>query len=253
MRKALSTGVSQDEFLASIRSALGRSGSEGEPHYLPLRQRPEDQRQKATTIEARNQARRPELLLRLGQMASRQGWKVDYAFAVEEVVSYVVDLAKRRGAGLIVRSNHSVFQRVPLDAALRREGARVTPAVAGRSFGREQLREEMARADMGITGVDYALAETGTCVLVPRRGVSRLVSLLPPVHVAIVEASQVYETLDDLFALRRLAYLRDRGDMGSYLSLISGPSRTGDIEQTIVVGVHGPVEVHMVIWDSQEQ
>ena len=71
--------------------------------------------------------------------------------------------------------------------------------------------------------------------------------LLPPVHVAIVEPHQVYETLDDLFALRRMAFLEGEGDMGSYLSLISGPSRTGDIEQTIVIGVHGPTEVHMVI------
>ena len=77
-----------------------------------------------------------------------------------------------------------------------------------------------------------------------------MVSLLPPVHVAIVESNQVYESLDDLFALRRLAFLQGRGDMGSYLSLISGPSRTADIEQTIVVGVHGPVEVHMVILEA---
>ena len=106
---------------------------------------------------------------------------------------------------------------------------------------------------MGMTGVDDASAETGTCVLVPRKGVSRVVSLLPPIHVALVEPHQVYETLDDLFALRRLAFLLGRGDMGSYLSLISGPSRTADIEQTLVVGVHGPMEAHMVILAEPEQ
>ena len=63
-------------------------------------------------------------------------------------------------------------------------------------------------------------------------------------------------TLDDLFALRRLEFYRngdgrDGGDMGSYLNFISGPSRTADIEQTIVVGVHGPREVHLVLLDRE--
>ena len=245
-------GVSRDEFLDNIRRALGRSGPQGEPDYLPLRIRREDQRQKAITIEARAQARRPELMNRLIQTASHQGWQVHRAASPPDVVDYVVALAREKGAGRIVRSNHEVFKRVSLDAALRKQGARIIMVAKSRAATAEQLREEMARADLGITGVDYAIAETGTCVLVPRPGVSRVVSLLPPIHVAIVEPDQVYESLDDLFALRRLAFLQGRGNMGSYLSLISGPSRTGDIEQTIVVGVHGPVEVHMVIMDSAE-
>ena len=166
-------------------------------------------------------------------------------------MGYVLNLAKEKRAGLIVRSNHEILNRLPLDATLRRAGARVTTIATSRSATRKELREEMARADIGITGVDYAIAETGTCVLVPRQGVSRTVSLLPPIHVAIVEPHQVYESLDDLFALRRLAYLQAQGDMGSYLSLISGPSRTADVEQTLVVGVHGPVEVHMVMLDPE--
>lgn len=242
-------GISRDEFLDNLRRVMGKAGPTREPDYVPLKLRRTDQRQRVVTIEARVQARRTELLNQLSNAASRQGWQVHRAASAEDVVSYVVDLARKKSAGLIVRSNHEVFKRLPLDAALRREGARVTTVAAGRATGQAQLREEMARADLGITGVDYAIAETGTCVLVPRQGVSRAVSLLPPLHVAIVEPHQVYESLDDLFALRRLAFLQARGDMGSYLSFISGPSRTGDIEQTIVTGVHGPVEVHMVIMD----
>ena len=130
--------------------------------------------------------------------------------------------------------------------------ARLTVATARGDSQREALRNDIARADMGITGVDYAIAETGTCVLVPRQGVSRLVSVLPPVHIAVIEAHQVYETLDDLFALRRLAFMEGQGDMGSYLSLITGPSRTADIEQTLVTGVHGPIVVHMVILETSQ-
>lgn len=245
-------GTPRKEFLGNVRSALGKSGPAEEPDYLPLKLRREDQRQKAITVEARNQARRTELLNQLTQTATRQGWKVYRAATVERAVDYAVALARDKKAGRIVRSNHEVFNRLLLDGALHnRVGAQVSIVATGRSVSREWLRAEMARADLGITGVDYAIAETGTCVLVPRRGVSRAVSLLPPIHLAIVEAHQVYETLDDLFALRRLAFLQGRGDMGSYLSFISGPSRTGDIEQTIVIGVHGPVEVHMMILEPE--
>jgi len=245
-------GVSRDEFLDNIRRTLGKAHPTVEPDYLPLKIRRGDQRQKVVTIEARAQARRAELLDQLSHAASRQGWQVHRATSADDVLDYIVALAREKRAGLIVRSNHEVFNRIPLDVGLRKEGARVTTVAMSRSTSQAQLREEMARADMGITGVDYAIAETGTCVLVPRQGVSRVVSLLPPLHVAIVEPHQVYETLDDVFALRRLAFLQGRGDMGSYLSFISGPSVTGDIELTIVAGVHGPVEVHMVILDLAE-
>ena len=77
---------------------------------------------------------------------------------------------------------------------------------------------------MGITGADYAIAETGSVVVLPRRGLSRLVSVVPPVHVAIVRSSDVVGTLDDLFTLRRLEYVRNGGEMGSYLNFITGPA-----------------------------
>ena len=109
----------------------------------------------------------------------------------------------------------------------------------------QELRAMAERADIGITGVDYAIAETGTCVLIPSAGVSRLVSLLPPVHIAIVTRGQVLPSLDELFTLRRRNFLD--GKLGSYMNLITGPSRSADIEYTLVTGVHGPGEVHMVL------
>ena len=110
---------------------------------------------------------------------------------------------------------------------------------------RASIRESCIGADVGLTGVDHAIAETGSVVLLPRRGVSRLVSLLPPVHVAVVRRGEVLPGLDELFALQRLDYIE--GDLGSYLNIITGPSRSADIEHTLVTGVHGPGEVHMVL------
>ncbi|PKB77684.1 MAG: hypothetical protein BZY70_01430, partial [SAR202 cluster bacterium MP-SInd-SRR3963457-G2] len=102
-------------------------------------------------------------------------------------------------------------------------------------------------ADIGLTGADYAVAETGSVIVMPRKGMSRLVSVVPPVHLALVRPEDLVESLDDLFLLRRLEYHEKGGEMGSYLNFITGPSRTADIEQTLVVGVHGPKEVHLVL------
>jgi len=114
-----------------------------------------------------------------------------------------------------------------------------------RQTERDRFRALAAGSDIGVTGVDYAIAETGTCVLLPRAGVSRLVSLLPPVHIAIVQRGEVLPSLDELFAMQRRDHLD--GELGSYLTLISGPSRSADIEYTLVTGVHGPGQVHMVL------
>ena len=114
-----------------------------------------------------------------------------------------------------------------------------------RDAQRQQLREKAIHTEIGLTGVDYAIAETGTCVLIPRKGVSRLVSLLPPVHIAVVERGQVLPSLDEIFTLRRDAF--NDGNLGSYMNFISGPSRSADIEYTLVTGVHGPGEVYMVL------
>ena len=110
---------------------------------------------------------------------------------------------------------------------------------------RAVIRDLCINADVGLTGVDHAIAETGSVVLLPRRGVSRIVSLLPPVHVAVVRRGEVLPSLDELFALRRLEH--SEGTLGSYLNIITGPSRSADIEHTLVTGVHGPGEVHMVL------
>ncbi len=246
------TGTSRHKFIAGVQEALGRRGTSERPDYHRLKTRREIQRQKVVTIEARAQARRTELLERLAQSAFNAGWNVLRAATTEEATEYILSIAREQRARLVVRSAHEVFHRLPIDDALAKLGVHLTVATAKEDSLREQLRNDMAQADMGITGVDYAIAETGTCALVPRQGVSRLVSILPPVHVAVIEAHQVYETLDDLFALRRLAFMEGQGDMGSYLSLITGPSRTADIEQTLVTGVHGPMVVHMVILETSE-
>ena len=106
---------------------------------------------------------------------------------------------------------------------------------------------EQAAAPVGITGVDAAIAESGTLVLAGGAGRGRLASLLAPIHVAIVRESQIVRGLGEALARLRSLYgdtmLNDR----SNVTFITGPSRTADIELTLTLGVHGPREVHVVI------
>jgi len=103
--------------------------------------------------------------------------------------------------------------------------------------------EAFFAADVGISGVDYLIAETGTLVIAARAEEPRSLSLLPPVHIAVAERGQLLADLFDLFG----AGLENGQPLPSCLSLITGPSKTGDIELRLVTGVHGPGEVHVVV------
>lgn len=96
---------------------------------------------------------------------------------------------------------------------------------------------------LGITGAFCAIAETGTLVVVSGAETPTATTLLPDTHVAIVSAERIVDTMEDAFALVR----KERSSVPRAINMISGPSRTGDIEQTIVLGAHGPFRVHILV------
>jgi L-lactate dehydrogenase complex protein LldG len=102
-----------------------------------------------------------------------------------------------------------------------------------------------AEADIGITSANYALAETGSLVLFSSASEPRLISLLPPIHVAVFPRSCILRNLDEL-----LSVLPNPAGQTSSMVLITGPSRTADIEQILVRGVHGPGQIYAVIVDE---
>lgn len=106
----------------------------------------------------------------------------------------------------------------------------------------EARRAELATATIGITGAEAALSDTGSLVLVSGPGRGRLASLLPPVHIAIVERAKILRSLPDLLLERP-----EVATSGSNVVCITGPSRTADIEHTLSRGVHGPKEVHVIL------
>jgi L-lactate dehydrogenase complex protein LldG len=111
---------------------------------------------------------------------------------------------------------------------------------------RDELKAACAGADIGITSADYALAATGSLTMLSSPSEARLVSLLPPAHIAIFPRSRILANLDEL-----LSILPRPADQTSSMVLITGPSRTADIEQILVRGVHGPGDIYAVIVDDE--
>jgi L-lactate dehydrogenase complex protein LldG len=97
-------------------------------------------------------------------------------------------------------------------------------------------------AEVGINFADYALADTGSLVFLSESHQSRLISLLPPVHIAIVARNKILSGLDELYTL-----VPQPAANSSSMVIVTGPSRTADIEMRLVRGVHGPGEVHVII------
>ena len=116
---------------------------------------------------------------------------------------------------------------------------------------RESLRQKFIDATVGISGANIAIAETGTIVLVTNEGNADLTTTLPPVHIALFGIDKLVASLDDAVAVLRMRPRSGTGQvMSSYVNWITGPSRSGDIEQSLTIGVHGPKEMHCVILDN---
>ena len=108
----------------------------------------------------------------------------------------------------------------------------------------ESRRELAAAADAGITGANFALADTGTLVLESTAEAVRLATTLPQRHFALLDPRKILP--DGLAAVPHLREFHRR-DVRNYLAFISGPSRTADIERVLTIGVHGPKELHILL------
>jgi L-lactate dehydrogenase complex protein LldG len=101
---------------------------------------------------------------------------------------------------------------------------------------------EVFSFDVGISRVQAGIAETGTLLLDSSKERHRLVSLVPPVHIAILDEKQIVRTLGEALAL-----LQRDVQVSSIVTLVTGPSRTADIELTLAIGVHGPQELYVIV------
>ena len=189
--------------LSRVRTALGRNGG-GAPEAPP------DVRLRVPEVSL--DERVEQFCRALGVLAAQ---------------THVVP--NRERAGETVRSLVGDRTTVVTDAAFLRECGISFPSVAPDV------------ASVGITSAEYGLADTGTLVVMSATE-SRLASLLPPVHIAVLDSQRLLSGLDELLTL-----VPEPAKLTASMVLITGPSRTADIEQILVRGVHGPGELHVVL------
>ncbi len=115
---------------------------------------------------------------------------------------------------------------------------------------RKLLREKFFEADIGMSGSNVVAADTGTLFLIENEGNIRLATGAPPVHIALVGMEKLVPTLGDAFKVAEVTWRYANYTVPSYVSMVSGPSKTGDIEKVTTYGAHGPKEFHVIFIDD---
>ena len=115
---------------------------------------------------------------------------------------------------------------------------------------REILRDKFFRAQVGMSGANVVAADTGTLFQIENEGNIRLSSAAPPVYIALVGMEKVVPTIEDAFKVAEVTWRYAGYTVPAYLNLVSGPSKTGDIEKVTTYGAHGPKEMHVIFLDA---
>ncbi|MBI2469104.1 MAG: lactate utilization protein [Candidatus Rokubacteria bacterium] len=236
--------TTRPEFLERVRREMARAVG-----LAPVEasRRPADPAGAAAAVHAAARGRVEELFARFRAEAEQVGAAVHRAATGTEAGEVVWRLAAERGIQRVVMWSRRGPGWVAAVAARLGDGglevAEGAPEDAA-GAGRERLRGVVAAADLGLTGADLAIAETGSLVLASGAGKGRAVSLLPPIHVAVFGPEALVPGIEEAAVV--LEAWHASGPRGANVVVVTGPSRTADIELTLTRGVHGPREVHAV-------
>jgi L-lactate dehydrogenase complex protein LldG len=219
--------AARDAVLARVRTALGRTGD-----------RAAARAEAEAFIAAHVQGPRPAMPADLVER---------FVVRATDMESTVERLADRRDIPAAVARYLDALVLPPAIAAQKSHAGVCWPEFADLDWTGAGLaieaRPTVGNDRLGITGTFCAIAETGTLVVLAGAQTPTATALLADTHVAVVDAARIVSGMEEAFALIR----NERSRLPRAVNLISGPSRTGDIEQTIVLGAHGPFRVHILL------
>ena len=256
--------TNETRFINDIRAALGIRADNLEARQKEIftdpDQPPETQKELLDTIGARQDSDWTALLDRLAMEAAPLNLKVialkDEAAVSRAIAGLVADTAPEWGdKKSVVQWDHPMVRALDLESALKTLDVPVyTAAFDGsetsddlKASKRNLIREQVTASYIGVTSADFCLADTATLVMRSRPAEARSVSLLPSIHVAVIKKEQILSDMKELYAL--LKY--DPGTRGNglphHMVMVSGPSKTADIELVMVHGAHGPRALYLYV------
>ena len=225
--------LDQSSVLADVRRALGRTVT-----------RPPEPLE--GFIEPSIKADVPELITRFTEEAKAVRAQVHRVSDELQLVERITEICAGDKGHEIALSRAELLAEINLGSTLSARGFSICPELD--ALDHDSLIARLATCGAGVTAVDYAIAETGTIVLSSDEPNALLVSLLPPVHIALLRSSQIMSSLDEVISRLSKERINLAGPSRS-ITLITGPSRTSDVELVLSIGVHGPKELHVIILD----
>jgi L-lactate dehydrogenase complex protein LldG len=224
-RKAAMSDTARERILARLFAAGADREAVAAAACMPVRTY--SRAEKITRLEKLMSAVHTEV-----HVVRRQAW----ADALKQTL-------RGRGLKTLLYAPQSALGR-QIEAAWQEE-AQGLPALSTFEGSIEGFRDALFEIDAAITTTLGAIAETGALVLWPDQAEPRLMSLVPPVHIAVLEAEQIYNSFCELIQQQNWP-----GHMPTNALLISGPSKTADIEMTLAFGVHGPRELIVLVLED---
>jgi len=248
------TDIEQAQFIDRIKKALNRK-QEDRLTLADLIQSKPDKAQRAL-VESINQ-RDPETHLNLLDQMIAMGESLNLVVSSKsnpaEITAAISQIAATKNSEWgdkksIVAWDHPLVNSLNLSTGLKLLGIPVyfsEPESGAR--GQETFRRKAANALIGVTSADYGLAQSATLVMKTRAGQPRCVSLLPSIHIAVIRLEQVLADLNELYTLLKWAPAHRSEGLTDAMIFITGPSKTADIEATLVHGAHGPRELYIFV------
>jgi L-lactate dehydrogenase complex protein LldG len=249
------------EFIQTIRQALDLDPASAGKRRAALFPSSLNDRAKGVLqkIRSRTETDRHLLVERLMEQAVPLNLKVTSVEALPGAARYIADLVRDRSpewgeSKSVIRWAHPLVDALDLESALADQQVPVhTTAMTPEmdlSQQKQAIRAHTIASFLGVTAADFCLADTATIVMKTRPDQGRAVSLVPAVHVAVLTLDQMLENLTELYAILEQDRIEHRYELTHHMVFISGPSKTADIELTMVHGAHGPREMHLVVVTS---
>ena len=251
----------QQTFISKIRSALGKSPGDlpGETD-LCTSKFSDETKAILERIKNRSQAERQQLLDRFIEMAAPIKLNVIVLKDEDSVTAAITDLIKQKDPEWgdqksVVVWQHPLIERLNLPDVLAAENVPVhvtnldDPKTEGltKPEMRNRLRQQVIDAYIGITSADFCMADTASLVMRTRPGQARSASLVPSIHIGVIYLNQIIWDLKELYALLSFDPEVSKEGLTNCMTFISGPSKTADVEATMVHGAHGPREVYVYV------